>query len=312
MGSVARYANHHCDPNCMIDEWITQDGPVIVLVAIRNIGKEEELTFSYAKDQGFDCCCDIHSAARLLNVGEIERHNSNYSESHNTIDQIRSVDNVRKLRGEYGLGEVRNTPGVQIKELMPGQDTVSLTNDLNFIFNRVIGQINYILGKHNLGENDSFRINDVELSYGMFKRLYSKIWLDAWDIHFALKMIKRPAFVHLGYSIPFHEKGINGKGKYIKRPLSGWREKINNWSKGKNDLKQLYICPLNLYMNHFTTLEINERTKMIYHYDSLESSRNKHLVEQEVAVSLKTLGYNNNTNLYRIRLRTWVFNILRL
>ena len=68
MGSVARYANHHCDPNCMIDEWLTQDGPVIVLVAIRNIGKEEELTFSYAKDQGFDCCCDIHSAARLLNV----------------------------------------------------------------------------------------------------------------------------------------------------------------------------------------------------------------------------------------------------
>jgi len=43
----------------------------------------------------------------------------------------------------------------------------------------------------------------------------------------------------------------------------------------KNNLFQrlllVYICPLNVNANHFTLLEINEQTKMIYHYDSKAS-----------------------------------------
>jgi hypothetical protein len=31
----------------------------------------------------------------------------------------------------------------------------------------------------------------------------------------------------------------------------------------------VYICPLNINANHFTLLEINEQTKMIYHYNSM-------------------------------------------
>jgi hypothetical protein len=34
---------------------------------------------------------------------------------------------------------------------------------------------------------------------------------------------------------------------------------------------QVYICPMNVNANHFTLLEINEQTKMIYHYDSMAS-----------------------------------------
>jgi hypothetical protein len=33
----------------------------------------------------------------------------------------------------------------------------------------------------------------------------------------------------------------------------------------------VYICLLNVNANHFTLLEINEQTKMIYHYNSIAS-----------------------------------------
>jgi len=71
-----------------------------------------------------------------------------------------------------------------------------------------------------------------------------------------------------------HEKDANGKVTPISNPLRRWRKKINDCRReAKNDLErpQLYICPLNVNANHFTLLEINEQTKMIYHYDSMAS-----------------------------------------
>jgi hypothetical protein len=49
--------------------------------------------------------------------------------------------------------------------------------------------------------------------------------------------------------------------------------------------------PLNINANHFTLLEINEQTKMIYHYDSMASHKAIHhktkstLVRREIEVS---------------------------
>jgi Ulp1 protease family, C-terminal catalytic domain len=33
----------------------------------------------------------------------------------------------------------------------------------------------------------------------------------------------------------------------------------------------VHFCPLNVNSNHFTLLEINERERVIYHYDSMAS-----------------------------------------
>jgi hypothetical protein len=110
----------------------------------------------------------------------------------------------------------------------------------------------------------------------VFDRLRSWEWLNCWDIAAALEMTDRPVFVRLNLSVPLHKKDANGKVTPLSNPLRRWRKKIDDYRcKGKNDLKgpQVYICLLNVNADYFTLLEINEQTKMIYHYDSMASHR---------------------------------------
>ena len=139
---------------------------------------------------------------------------------------------------------------------------------------RVVKEIGHILGKHTLSDDDSLMVNGAaELSCGVFDRLRSKEWLNFCDIAAALEMTDRPVFVRLGLSIPLYKKDANGEGTPLSNPLRRWGKQIGDWCKGKSDLEgsQVYICPLNINANHFTLLEINEQTKMIYHYDSMAS-----------------------------------------
>ena len=85
-------------------------------------------------------------------------------------------------------------------------------------------------------------------------------------------MTDRPVFAKLGLSIPLHKNDANGKIIPIPNPFRGWRKTIDDYRhEGQNDLEGplVYFCPLNVNANHFTLLEINEHTKMIYHYDSM-------------------------------------------
>ena len=80
--------------------------------------------------------------------------------------------------------------------------------------------------------------------------------------------------MRLGLSVPLHKKDANGEATPISNPLCRWRKQIDDYKcEGKSDPDgpQVYICPLNINANHFTLLEINEQTKMIYYYDSMAS-----------------------------------------
>ena len=140
---------------------------------------------------------------------------------------------------------------------------------------RVVEGVGRVLGKHMLGDEDSIMVNGaVELSCGVFNRLRSREWLNCWDIAAALEMIDRPVFVRLGLSVPLHRKDTNGEVTPVSNPLRHWRNKIDDYRcEGKNDFEgqQVYICPLNVNVDHFTLLEINEQTKVVYHYDSMAS-----------------------------------------
>jgi hypothetical protein len=144
---------------------------------------------------------------------------------------------------------------------------------LDTTLDRVVEGVSHVLGKHPLGEDDSVVVNGaVELSGGFFDRLRSREWLNGWDIAAALEMTDRPVFVHLGFSIPLHSKDANGTVTPIPNPFGRCRKEFNEYMRRYiNDLErpQVFICPLNINANHFTLLEINRQTKMIYHYDSM-------------------------------------------
>jgi hypothetical protein len=150
-----------------------------------------------------------------------------------------------------------------------------LQDHLDTAVDQVVEEIGHVLGKHTLDDDDSIMVNGaVELSCSVFDRLRSREWLNCWDIAAALEMTDRPVFVRLGLSVPLHKKEANGEATPLSNPLRRWRKKIDDYRcEGKNDPEgpQVYICPLNVNADHFTLLEINEQTKMIYHYDSMAS-----------------------------------------
>lgn len=132
----------------------------------------------------------------------------------------------------------------------------------------------------------------IHISHGMLHRLRHKEWLTCWDIAAALEMVDRTMSVKLSLSIPLHTEGSSGNSTPISNPFHRWKRTIDDYRRqDKTDCPGIYFCPLNLNANHFTLLEINEQTRMIYHYDSMASSKTigrksrSTLVRREVEVS---------------------------
>ncbi|CAN0399930.1 unnamed protein product, partial [Ectocarpus sp. 8 AP-2014] len=50
MGGEARFANHSCSPNCLMQKWSVLGETRVVLVAARDISVGEELTYNYQAD----------------------------------------------------------------------------------------------------------------------------------------------------------------------------------------------------------------------------------------------------------------------
>ncbi|GMF36575.1 unnamed protein product [Phytophthora fragariaefolia] len=57
VGSIGRFINHSCGSNTRIEEWIGTKGPLIAIVACRDIKPDEEITTNYGPNQHFYCYC---------------------------------------------------------------------------------------------------------------------------------------------------------------------------------------------------------------------------------------------------------------
>jgi hypothetical protein len=92
-----------------------------------------------------------------------------------------------------------------------------------------------------------------------------------------MKIADKPSFVRYSYSIllgNIKSSRSKSKKKYVPKPLSGWRNKIELFKKEAQDKNStsvplVYFCPLNLIDNYFTLLEINKQDKKIYYYNSI-------------------------------------------
>jgi len=131
-----------------------------------------------------------------------------------------------------------------------------------------------VIGKKELGENDIVTIKGgTEFGCDVFDRLRHGEWFDAWLLLACTEMLDKPFFVRYGYSVPLDEHfGKRDMMRRIPKPFAGWRKKVESWSKANKEhdaeVPLVYFCPLNHSCSHFTLLEINERDKTFYHYDS--------------------------------------------
>jgi len=46
-GNLARFMNHSCNPNCELQKWVVGSRLRMGIFTLRNIEKNEELTFDY-------------------------------------------------------------------------------------------------------------------------------------------------------------------------------------------------------------------------------------------------------------------------
>ena len=64
-GNIAKYINHSCGPNC---EAVTYDDTEIWIVALKNIKKNEELTYDYnlTEKLSINCKCGSNSCIKKI------------------------------------------------------------------------------------------------------------------------------------------------------------------------------------------------------------------------------------------------------
>src|SRR4030095_4246799 len=146
------------------------------------------------------------------------------------------------------------------------------TGSLNIAVDRLIDDISTkVLGKRKLEDDDSVTVDGgLELSCNIFNMLRPGKWFDAWLVMAGMKMSDKPSSVRYGYSVPLDQFELfSGSGtRPVSRPLAGWRKTVERFS-GEAQIHLVHFCPLNRNNNHFTLLEINERERKIYHYDSM-------------------------------------------
>jgi hypothetical protein len=132
-----------------------------------------------------------------------------------------------------------------------------------------------VLDKPKFDRDDMIAVNEsLELPCEIFERLRPGKWLDSWTIMALMQLPDKPAFVKHDLSIPLDEIRSNKKTRPIERPLRGWAKKIAKYRREAKDtfgdaVPLVYFCPINHRNKHFTLLEINERERVIRHYDSM-------------------------------------------
>jgi hypothetical protein len=119
---------------------------------------------------------------------------------------------------------------------------------------------------------ESFMVrNSIELTIDSLKRLRAGQWLDMWVIAAAMELNDKPLYVHYGLSIAL-DRAQGRKVVHNDMPFGRWGAKIVDRRHSIGE-KQVYLCPLNSGVNHFTLLEVNEQAGMIFHYDSKASPK---------------------------------------
>ncbi|KAF4948049.1 hypothetical protein FSARC_13842 [Fusarium sarcochroum] len=128
------------------------------------------------------------------------------------------------------------------------------------IYTRVLGRI--------VSDRVHIRGTDFEFDIGSLRSITGDEWLNDQVILACLHLCDKHSFIRVGFCIPVHRQTKSG---IVPRPFEMAKKQLESWHKSNEELVGLF--PLLLHNNHFSLLEINEREKCAFHYDSQWRSR---------------------------------------
>lgn len=187
--------------------------------------------------------------------------------------KLLSESEIQELQNEFILKQVStnliiliNTTNLYPKDKLP-------SGKLDIAINLLIKSIEEnVLGQQKLNEYDTLAISGgSKISGDIFQLLRPNTWLNSWTIYAAMSISDRPWYVRYGLSIPLYEDK-SGKKKKAEDPLAGWAKEIEEDRRKNGNAPNfspslVYYRPIN-HGNHFSLLEVNERKRIIRHYDS--------------------------------------------
>lgn len=114
-GAVARFMNHCCEPNCYVQEWNVLGFPRMGIFALKNIAKDEELSFDYKmKRLGSmfeNCKCGAPSCRGSLSIEEPGAMSSNGADSAQDRETISRLSNTGTEHDGKKRGRSENDAG---------------------------------------------------------------------------------------------------------------------------------------------------------------------------------------------------------
>ena len=114
---------------------------------------------------------------------------------------------------------------------------------------------------------------DFKIHVDSLKRLDGTRCVDDSIILACLHVADKLPFVRVGVSIPIHQQEHTNVP--IQRPFERAGKQIMKWGSDlETPIDLVCFFPLLQHDNHFSLLEINERERVIYHYDSIGEVEN--------------------------------------
>ncbi|KAL4933516.1 uncharacterized protein BDV17DRAFT_111257 [Aspergillus undulatus] len=176
-------------------------------------------------------------------------------------------------------GLIREDVSRELQATFPLEDEALPPGKLDAAVDYLIAGVKTkVLDQTILHPSDNLAVNgSMELESTILEHLRQGQRLDAWTILAAMQISDRPAFVRHDKSIPLDEiieiKPMKRTRPY-RRPLAEWAKKISKYRRQAKDIfgdsvPLVFFCPINHADSHYTLLEINERERVIRHYDSL-------------------------------------------
>ncbi|KAL2844845.1 hypothetical protein BJX68DRAFT_269381 [Aspergillus pseudodeflectus] len=196
-----------------------------------------------------------------------------------------------------GGGLISEDEARELRTTFPLEDEALPAGKLDTAIDQLVeGAKARVLCQTILSPNDTLAVNgSMELECIILQHLHPGVRLDAWTILAAMQISDRPAFVRHDKSIPLDEIIAIEPVKRIrpfKRPLAAWAKKISKYRRQAKEtfgdvIPLVFFYPINHTDSHYTLLEINERERVIRHYDSLadqgavNQTRMSRLVQEE-------------------------------
>lgn len=134
MGSIARFANHSCSPNCEFEKWTVDGLPRMCMFTLRSIKPGEELTYDYnfksfnLQSQQICYCESTKCRGKIGTKQQTTTSSSDTTDNHSSVSTIQKLtQREKRLISQSSIFLLRNLRKIKTKQQLTQTNHKKLT-----------------------------------------------------------------------------------------------------------------------------------------------------------------------------------------